>query len=221
MINLRLQKDIDSFLDRYFKFNCDYRAEHKFCCISGEIDVCDKKGNYWKSFDIEIYIDKETYPYCIPLVAETSKIINRNNDNHIAKDGICCLDVDHELLLITKKGIHFSKFYRDIVYPYFANFIYKTKSGSYANGEYSHGFSGVTEFYSEKLSLDDPILALKLLEELGSGTRFNRNEKCFCGSGKKLKKCHLNSVNVLKSLPKNRLEKDIIGFKNVIDQKLI
>lgn len=215
MTNNSLDKDITSFLNTYPKFKYYERQKKKCSIIKGEIDICDVDGNYWNSFKIEIYIEKLKYPYCVPIIKETSRKIKRDDEWHISKDGFCCLDIDHELEYMSKSGIKIISFYQEKVYPFFTNALYKMKNGSYANEEYKHHFDGVVQFYYQKLKLKDVSIIKKILTSVLNNDIPGRNQYCVCGEEIKIKNCHLSTINFLKSLSKERIRKDMDGFNNL------
>ncbi|MCM4152038.1 hypothetical protein DHD05_10580 [Arenibacter sp. N53] len=214
--NQQLKKDVKSFLEIYPGYSYYKKYGEKYSVIKGEIDVCDTMGNYLDSFNIEIYLDNDRYPYFIPIVKERSTKIKRHEDWHIDKDGICCLDIEHELEYKAKKGIEFIDFYQNSIYPFFANTVYKMNFGKYSNGEYRHFFKGVQQFYSEKLLLDNKHLIIGILNAILINALPGRNDRpCICGLDKKFKRCHLKCVEFLKSLSKERLLKDLAGFEEI------
>lgn len=215
MNNSCLDKDLKAFMELYPKFELFDRPDKRFDIIAGEIDVCDKEGNYWESFNIKILLDKDNYPYCIPEVFETSILIDRNIDWHINKEGNCCLDIPHELEYLSKRGINLIKFFQSKIYPFFANVEHKKMVLDYANGEYLHHFDGVMQFYKEKLQLTDFSKIILILESVIINNIPGRNELCLCGKNLKIKNCHLNSIDFLKSLSKERILKDLEGFKSL------
>jgi hypothetical protein len=216
MTNKLLEKDIIQFINTYPKFKYSERPKMKCSLLTGVVDVCGVNGKYWSSFEIEIYIDKQKYPFCVPIIKEASNRIEREKDWHISEDGICCLDIHHELEYLAKRGINMVSFYQKKIYPFFTNTIYKIKNGKYANEEYKHDFDGVIQFYSEKLKLKDNAVIIKIISSILNNNCPGRNEYCICDKQVKFKKCHWTAVSFLKSLSKERLKKDLIGFQELI-----
>lgn len=214
MNNSKLDKDLKAFLDLYSQFIYYERPKKQCLLLKGDIDICDVDGNYWDTFEIEIYIDKVKYPYHAPIVIESSNIIERDIDWHISKKGVCCLDIDHQLEYLSKRGVNITSFYQEKIYPYFTNTLYRIKNGEYANGEYFHNFDGIIQFYKEKLQISDIQTIIKILNSILENKVPGRNNLCLCGSEKKIKKCHLEPIEFLKSLSKGRIIKDLDGFKN-------
>lgn len=214
MHNRKLDKDIKIFTDIYPIFKVLHSDGNKHTILTGKIDICDELSNYFESFSINIFLDTKSYPHSVPIVQEKSNEIERVLDNHISPYGVCCLEMDHELQHQSKKGIHLVEFYRQNIYPFFANTAYKNRTGNYANGEHAHDFSGVVNFYIEKFKIKDNSVIINIIENVMENNIPNRNDPCLCNSKKKLKRCHINEINFLKSLPIQTLKKDLEGFKS-------
>ncbi|EGV44807.1 hypothetical protein BZARG_196 [Bizionia argentinensis JUB59] len=208
-----LERDIDKFCEVYPSFKYFKNFNKKFCYLIGDLDVCDLKGNYYQTFKIKIYLNKDEYPYSIPKIQEITKNIKRIDDNHIDDDGYCCLDIEHILEKDSRRGIKLIDFYRNKIYPFFTNYIFKKETGTYANGEYAHFFDGVVEYYIEELGIDNLNIITTIIYSVASNTIPSRNELCLCGSDLKIKQCHLRKIESLKSLSKNRLVSDLINFE--------
>ncbi len=208
----KFEIDFEEALPFFPKLNFKEDKKKGLWIISGKIDICDQDGNYWETFDIIIYIPY-SYPNCVPLVREKSNIIQRDDDWHIDNLGFCCLNMDHKLQIMSKRGINLTNFIRNIVYPYFANQLYKKANGEYADGTYLHGFDGVRQYYSE-LNICDDGLAIKILDGIINNKIPGRNDPCFCGKAK-FKNCHLKSVLILKSVTIKQLKNDLKEFKNL------
>ena len=211
--NRKLQKDLSSFLSNHYSFEeikCKYKG---LVCLKGKLDVVDDNDDYWGSFDIEIYINETEYPNTVPLVIEVSELIDRTDDNHIAQDGNCCLDIPHKLIILKRRGIELRLFFEETIYPYFANYHYKQNSGEYANGEYKHHFKGIKQFYEEEHQLVDENQIIAILEYAIGFTKHQRNQKCsICGSPKFKKCCGRKAVD-LKIYGIECLKRDLELFK--------
>lgn len=205
-----LDQDIAEINNLFPKLN--YISKKNKRLIEGELDICDTKGIYWDTFEIEIYIPPN-YPYGVPTLVETSKKIPRADYRHINKAGICCVDMSHELLFQAKQGIRLFDFIKNKAYPFFANQLFYDEKGYYSNGEYKHRFKGVEQFYKERLNIDDCGLAVKLLNYVLSNPKISRNKPCVCGSGDKVKDCHLSSIEFLKDVGSQQLLLDLKEFK--------
>jgi len=213
-IKSRFEKDFQIANVLFPKLNCVWNSKNNFWAIYGELDICDQEGDYWNTFKIVVYVPK-TYPYCIPLVKEKSEIVDREDDWHINEEGLCCVDIIHNLLFQQRKGINISDFLKFKVYPYFANQVYKKNFGTYAAGEYMHHFNGIKQFYVEDLRIGDVHLAIKILKMILNNRLPGRNDECPCGGGK-FKNCHWSSIDFLKSISKEQLRSDLVEFSSIL-----
>lgn len=188
-----------------------YCTSDKLRALKGAIDICDSNGQYWDTFKIVVTIP-EKYPYAVPVLVEISEKIDREDNRHISKGGICCVEITHELLYKARRGIKMVEFIREQAYPYLANQLYFDLEGNYANGEYGHYFDGVVQFYAEKLKLSDPNLIILILNQVIENKLPHRNDPCLCGKGK-FKNCHKKELEFLKTVGKAQLQEDLKGFK--------
>jgi len=209
-----LKHDLEKVKNLFPKL--EYCTNKKYRVLKGEIDICDVKGKYWDSFKIAIQIPIN-YPNGVPIVLELSDNIVRDDSRHISKEGFCCIDITHQLLFQAKRGIKMLNFIRDQVYPYLANQLHFDSTGEYANGEYKHHFSGVKQFYNEKLRLTDSNTIVHIIELILKNKIPSRNLLCPCGI-KKFKNCHEEELSFLKTVGKNQLQQDLIEFKKLIIQ---
>lgn len=208
-----LDKHIKEFLELYHNFRLIDSKKDNETTIRGIITVVDDINQVWADYDVRIEISS-TYPYTIPSVYEVSELIERDWSFHISKDGKCCLDIHHSLLLKRRSGIELIDFYQNIIYPFFANHQYKMDNGKYANGEYKHFEKGIIQYYQEELHLVDRDYVLKLLETAIFNTKYERNTTCMICGSPKFKRCCLPIINRLKLFGKDQLKSDYEIFKS-------
>lgn len=202
------ERDFVVAKERFPKLDYGWNAKIKMWVITGELDICDVEGMYWNTFQITMLVPRG-YPYCIPIVAERSTIIPRDINWHISPEGICCLDITHNLKAMSKLGIKLTSFISEKVYTYFANQLYKLEENKYAGDEYAHHLDGVIQYYIETHQLQDKRAIVAMLQKITSKTNIGRNAPCPCGNGKKIKYCHQSSIDTLKSLGNERLSFDL------------
>lgn len=213
MIKKNLNIDIDSFLSKYYSFKKVESPKANYLALEGKISVLDKESKLWGQFEILTLINENEYPYTIPIVIEKTEIIYRDWDSHISKEGVCCLDIPHKLLKQQRRGIIFEGFYREVIYPFFANYHYKESTGEYANGEYKHHFEGVVQFYQEEFDLENFEDIISLLETAIVGPKYPPNSKCpLCGKHK-YKKCCRKKVYSLRGYGIQQLKIDLTLFR--------
>lgn len=181
--------------------------------LIGEIDIYDDENVYYDSFNININIP-EKYPYEFPVLHEISNKIPRIIDRHISEEGKCCVCVTQEEDIRSKRGIKIKDFMFEYVIPFLANQIYFEGNKKWANGEYKHGLAGIFQYYYELFETRNIELILK-----GLKTYLDKSlkpyEKCFCGSGKKLKKCHQRFFFELEKMSNKRINDDYFYFSIV------
>lgn len=203
-------KEIEEFFPKLAYFETD-----KFQLVKGDIDICDTEGNYWETFKIAVVIP-ENYPFGVPQLFELSNIIDRSDKRHISKEGLCCVDMDHELIVKSRKGIKLVNYIKDEVYPFLSNQLYYQIEKKYASGDYKHYFEGVIQYYDQRLGLKKPELIIEFIEMILNNNLPGRNDPCPCGNGK-FKFCHEQRIDFLKSVGKDRLKKDLSGFRELAE----
>jgi hypothetical protein len=165
--------------------------------LAGEIDIIDSEGKHWESYKIEIH-HSDLFPKRFPRVFEVGDKIPKIGDWHIYEDTqSCCIKVLPEEMIICRDGISVLGFIKYQVLPYFFNQTHRRVEGYYVNGEYSHGFKGLVEFYSRILMTEDPRKLIRFISIVAKGEKPGRTHLCFCGSGDKFRKCHRNSFEQL------------------------
>lgn len=154
------------------------------------------------------------YPKQFPRVTEESKRIPRIPDRHVNTDNTLCLAVEPEEKLICKNGITFKYFLDKVLVPHLSRETYRSLSGKYEDGEYSHGVEGLWEFFSYKLKTTDKKAVVDELERMLQRSRWpGRNAQCFCGSEMKFKKCHLKKWREVMVLGDDYLRSRLVMLK--------
>ncbi|MBV9242424.1 MAG: hypothetical protein JO314_10485 [Acidobacteria bacterium] len=153
------------------------------------------------------------FPLAFPVVREIGERIPRKQDRHVFDDGSLCLTTDtkEEILLATKIQT-FEKFFDLILVPYLLNNSYYEIHQRYAIEGYSHDRAlSIVETYLEMLDIADVRLLSKVLRGLVAGTKIHPNSACYCGSGKKSKKCggHFEAHRAAKLVTKKTLIRDL------------
>lgn len=176
--------------------------------IRGEIDIVDKAGHYWESYEVEIH-HADGFPFKFPDVYEVGGKIPKNADWHIYEDSkTCCIAVLPEEMIKCRNGIKLSQFIENEVIPYFFNQTHRREEGYYAHGEYSHGYRGMLEFFESELkTTGDPRATISTLFKLATTPKPNRTHNCFCGRKIKYRKCHRAAYEKLVGIGKLQLLK--------------
>src|SRR5690606_18557162 len=167
------ERDFEVVEELFPKLTYSWSFKFKFWVIVGELDICDTRGIYWNTFNIIIAVPQK-YPHCVPVLVEQSKIIPRDINWHISSEGLCCVDISHNLIAMSKIGINIYSFISDKVYPYFANQLYKLVENEYAGKEYAHHFDGIIQYYIEDHNLPNVNAVISLLQRITKKSHIGR-----------------------------------------------
>ena len=179
--------------------------------IDGTVDIIDRDKTNWATYEVRIVIP-EQYPFRVPSLFETGGQIIKSPDWHVYSDGSCCLAPPAKMYKELSDGITLNKWLSKLVIPFLANHHLKTKTGQYANIEYSHGKEGIREYYRKWFGTDDDSEILRKAMYITKMTAYGRNDKCFCGSGKKYKCCHWN-MKEYQGVPIEIIKEDFFYLK--------
>jgi len=181
--------------------------------VTGDFEIINENtGVIIETYNLKIEIPVRFTKLILPRVTEISHKIPRHPDRHVYKDGLFCLGTPLSEYLICSKGITFKEFIEKILRPFLATQLAITKKwlSSFPQGEFGHGAIGIYESYSDFFNTKDKntiITGIKI-----ALNKNQRNKVCFCSSGKKLKHCHMEYFNILRTFGKKQL---------LIDLKLI
>ncbi|UUW08953.1 SEC-C metal-binding domain-containing protein [Flavobacterium plurextorum] len=207
----KLDNDIEAVLEMFPKMKLE--VENKVKILLGEVDIFDGANTYVDSFSIKVIVPLR-YPHEFPRLFETGNKFEHIADRHISNDGSCCVCSLQEENLVSQRGITIKSFFLIYVLPYLANQIYFDSQGKWANGDFDHGVLGIFQYYSELLKLEKITEVIEFLSVFNV-TKIYRNDDCFCGSGKKLKRCHQGTYYIFKDLSKKRREVDLFELKSL------
>ncbi|MFH6983372.1 SEC-C metal-binding domain-containing protein [Marinoscillum luteum] len=188
--------------------------------LEGIIDIFDLDDVKRGSFQIQVDFSAR-YPNGFPSLRELSKLIPREIDRHIYDNGNCCVTVLQKQIIESKRGITIERYFKDYVVPFLANQIHFEEYGKWANEEYKHGYAGQVQFYQETTKSTDLSIILKAIKIIIDSTKFSRNEKCFCNSEIKYKKCHEQSISDLRVIGKEQLKSDWDQINEILEEEKI
>lgn len=196
-------KDIEEGLKSYPLLHWSNNDEKKtvtgkFIAHKGEIEI--------EEYEVAISFPKD-YPYDMPLVIETSnKIQPRNATRHIFVGGNLCFGNKQDTLRLCKDGITFKWFLDKILNAHLCREYVRDKTGAYPTGERSHKAEGLWEGYYELFKTTNKKSILKDLNFLLTYSTFAKNKECYCGSGKKYKRCHEKWVSLIFDIGRNNVK---------------
>lgn len=181
--------------------------------VEGDVVLSEEEYGEFDRYSVSISFPKG-YPNCFPKVVETEKKIPREDYRHVNPDGTLCLAVAPEERMLTKKGITFKFFMAQVLIPHLSRETFRELNGSYADGEYDHGYAGIWQYYFKKLETDDKQVVLAELKKMTESQWPSRNAICFCGSNLKFKRCHLPKWVALEKLGTNYITSQLQQLEN-------
>jgi len=193
------EKDIKEAIISFPNLSIKCQNNNKY--LKGILDI-----NGCGAYLIEIRY-KEGYPKRYPHLLEVGGEIPNIGDYHKYPDNSCCLTVDADEILKCINGITVKEFIKEVAIPYFANQLVKKESGEYIQ-EYSHGSTGIIEFYSQLLGTSNLNMIKTIILSVFYG-HLNKNDNCICGSRLKTYKCHFDSMIKLAQIGKQQVMFDL------------
>ncbi|WP_200764030.1 hypothetical protein [Nitrosophilus alvini] len=190
------QQDIDWILDRYPNMEYDKSVNEIF----GELSFKRKyqETKVFDAYNVRIFfndIDSHTkLPKVICECDKVQKIAQKykidTTDLHINTNGSFCLTIQGDEHIFFTNGFTIQEFFKNAVEGFLFQLSYFDRYGSFPWGEYAHGYLGhIEKFASGFISIQDLFERLTK-EELAKVLLTNRQSKCLCGKGKKLRNCH-------------------------------
>jgi hypothetical protein len=168
-------------------------------CLRGSFPIS-HEGIELARFQIEIFIPPD-FPFNIPVVKEIGGRIPHHVDWHTYENGTLCIVVPEEWLL-NSEHTSFIAFLDGPLRNFFLNHALAEYQIKRPMGERSHGTLGLLEAYGEWFGSSELSVVRAYLNCL-SREILRGHWDCPCGSGIKLRKCHLSKLIELKSkIPK-------------------
>jgi hypothetical protein len=182
------------------KYNeLSFKNEGGIPCVFGSLVLMNDESGVEDIFQIEIKAVAD-FPNRFPEVYETGGRIPRNVDWHIFEDkGNCCIASPPEEIIICNSGLTLLSFIDNQVKNYFYSQIFRNQNGYFLK-ERSHGSKGWIEFFEETFMTNNIFNIEFGLNQIIEGKKIDRVSMCFCGSGKKYRKCHKKSYDILSKL---------------------
>lgn len=185
-----------------------YDGEGKF---SGNFFLTNSAGSLIESFGIIIRLQK-SYPNAFPIVFSIDNKIEKTNDFHINSDGEICVEHTYIANKLVNAGLRLYDFINYYLPKYFSWILLKQSGLTEGLQEWAHGEKGTVQVYESLLNTTDKSTIKKFLENYIRASKIGRNNRCYCGSGKKLKHCHYEAALFLKYTSRNNIIEDISFF---------
>ena len=160
--------------------------------------------NYVISDSYKVEIEFHIYSPSIREVGgRTESILKRKRipkiDLHLFKGGTICLCPYPEFRRLFPEKVNIIKYIDGLVIPYFYSLSFYEKYNYWPLGQYSHGDSGIYEYYLKKRNHNNKSLISLCIESLKTPGKeyffsnlknMNENQRCICGKNRRFKDCH-------------------------------
>ena len=146
------------------------------------------------NFNVKISIP-HSYPEELPKVFPSGYSLDQRFE-HTNADGSFCLAVPLEERGRFEVEPSLLGFINNLVVPFLYGYSYFLKYGEHPFGEREHGNKGILDFYLETFASSDARTVLTSLYQFAIHG-YRAHEKCPCGSGKKVLKCHKKELKLL------------------------
>lgn len=153
-------------------------------------------GPVWK-FEVLCAFSRG-YPKQEPIVLEIGEAIERIADRHMYTNGVCCLCVWEEWLA-KSSDTSFQSFCDGPLHNFFLSQVIFEQTGKWPFDERSHGAKGVAEGIASVLGFEVTAAQANRYASAVGAKELKGHWMCPCGSGDKLRNCHLEQVQSLRA----------------------
>jgi hypothetical protein len=153
------------------------------------------EGEVLDRFFIELTVAKD-FPYSVPTLRETGGRVPRELDRHVNASGEACLLVPEEWLILPREERTIVRFLDGPVRDFFLFQALKERGQSWPGGERPHGRAGLLQSYAEMIEVAEDLVPAYLY--CLSRKELKGHLDCPCGSGRRLRSCHLEQIRALR-----------------------
>ena len=184
-------QQVNSLLQIYDKLHIEKESNEEII-LSGEILVNRTLLSYhvYNAYEIKIHIPLKSDE--LPYIFDAGNAID-SNYSHQYKDGSLCLETDAAVRIRFIDGFDLVSWMQEFVEPYFFSYEYYQRFGCFPFGERSHGIEAVLQSFGDVFQETDNTKVCKILKFIYRD-RYRGHLPCPCGSGKKMRACHGDSI---------------------------
>jgi hypothetical protein len=117
---------------------------------------------------------------------------------HHLQDGSLCLGSETRLRLMLSERLSLVAFVERCVIPYLYRFSHLKMYGEAPFGDLDHGPSGIKKDLQLLFGLKQESEVLPFLRLLAMKKRHSNKQRCPCGSGERVGRCHHRLMNILR-----------------------
>jgi hypothetical protein len=168
-----------------------WRVAGEFVILDGEFPIV-AEGKVRDRYTVEITLARD-HPKSLPIVREVAGRIPRKAERHMNKDGTACVLLTDERWKSWPVGAPFIDFLNGPLRNYFICQSLVERGDPWPMQELGHGVDGIRTSYRELLGTADDEVIRGYLACL-SARKVKGHWACPCGSGRRLRDCHLTHV---------------------------
>lgn len=163
-------------------------------CIQGSFSVV-YDGEVLTRYQIEI--EWPANDDKVPVLRETAGRVPWVAARHMNSNGVACPLVPEEWILRAPEQRTLLHYLDGPVRNFFIGQSLVDLGKPWPWGERSHGYRGLIEAYGEMVGMKDEAAIRKCLDYL-SRSSIKGHWECHCGSGQRLRKCHIEDLQTLR-----------------------
>ena len=205
-ISRELGDDIGQVFAKYQGMSMGKVVDGKLTAIEGRFWLPEDPQRRLGQWDIEVSVPA-SYPFGFPRLRETSGFIPMSLERHMMSEREACTEHTYYRNLRARQGLSLTQFMEEFVVRYFKwQVLFESGYAGKLQG-WGHGHDGDREFFYEFLNSTDVQFITRALDIASGGKhKLGLNDPCFCGSGKRLKRCHKELITKLRfAVPLNEL----------------
>lgn len=188
--------------------------------LEGKLYVNRQYDSFWVNREFQVKIELNEENVFFSKVYDVEGYVKRTYP-HINPRGNFCLATEIDLLWSSIKTDSLVAFCRDFIEPFLFSYEYYKSYGIYPFDDRTHADKGVLESYMEITQIYDEHKLLDFLRTLIKNTsQYGNHAFCPCGSGKKIRACHMSFVQMLLHKPFfNQVKKDVGVIEKYVKHK--
>ena len=168
-----------------------FRVAGDLVILEGDFPLV-AEGKVRDRYSVQITLARD-HPKSIPVVREVAGRIPRKPDRHINENGTCCVLLPDERWKSWPVGAPLVDFLNGPVRNFFICQTLVESGDPWPMEQLAHGADGIRASYAEFLGTDDVNVIRGYLACLAA-KQVKGHWPCPCGSGKRLRHCHLMRV---------------------------
>ena len=165
------------------------------------------------AYDIAVVVPS-SFPDRVPLLYCRDRKFVRDIDRHILSDGQACLCVRSEFRRFLGLDYRLVDFMDKLVHPFLVGQYHYELNGRWPWKDRSHGVQGIIEAYQELTGLNSLQAIIGFAEILARKSPAKGHWICPCGSGRRLRFCHLERyLRLRESIDYEDAASDLAGLR--------